>query len=461
MLQLITPIDGTVWFERPWSTAQEVETAVSRAVHAQRAWAQTDLMERQACIERFIGLLEARADVLGAELAYQVGRPVRYGPKELRTCAERARVMSRLAAGALAPVSGDAHPGERRFIQREALGVVLVIPAWNFPWLIAVNAVVPALLAGNAVVLKHSAQAARVGEAYQELLTESGVPEGVFRVLRLPHRETEALIGDPRIAFVAFTGSVKGGHEVVQAAAHRFIDMGLELGGKDPAYVRSDADLASMIPELVDGSFFNSGQSCCGIERIYVHRGLYLEFVEAFVEAVRGYRLGDPREPDTTLGPLARASHASWVRGEIDAALASGAKAWIPERLFPASQAGTAYLAPQVLTEVDHRMRIMRDETFGPVVGIMPVRDDEEAIGLMNDSPYGLTASVWTQDPEAALAIGQRLETGTFFMNRCDWLEPSLAWTGVKNSGRGCTLSPLGFERLTRPKSFNLRKALP
>jgi acyl-CoA reductase-like NAD-dependent aldehyde dehydrogenase len=244
---------------------------------------------------------------------------------------------------------------------------------------------------------------------------------------------------------------------VQRAAAERFIGTGLELGGKDPAYVRADAPFAHTVENLVDGAFFNAGQSCCGIERIYVHRSVYDRFVEAFVAEVNQYRLGDPLDPATTLGPLARARAADFVREQIAEAVAMGARALIDPRAFPADRPGTPYLAPQVLVDVTHGMRVMSEESFGPVVGIMPVADDAEAVVRMNDSRYGLTASIWTRDAEAALALGDELETGTVFMNRCDYLDPALAWTGVKDSGRGVTLSRLGYEVLTRPKSYHLR----
>jgi acyl-CoA reductase-like NAD-dependent aldehyde dehydrogenase len=265
------------------------------------------------------------------------------------------------------------------------------------------------------------------------------------------------MIGDQRISFVAFTGSVSGGHAVVEAARNRFIGLGLELGGKDPAYVRFDANLNHAIENLVDGAMFNSGQSCCGIERIYVHRDLYEPFVKGAVELTQTYKLGNPLEPDTTLGPLVRSSAAEFVRGQISEAIQQGAIAHIDPSGFPANKAGTPYLAPQILTNVNHTMRVMTEETFGPVVGIMPVESDQEAIRLMNDSQYGLTAAIWTNDVDAAIRLGDQIETGTWYMNRCDYLDPALAWTGVKDSGRGCTLSVVGYGYLTRPKSFHLR----
>jgi len=315
-------------------------------------------------------------------------------------------------------------------------------------------------MAGNTVVLKHSNQTPLCAERLFEATQEAGLPDGVFQFLHLSHAAAARVIADQRVSFVAFTGSVAGGQAIQAAALNRFIGLGLELGGKDPAYVRADASLQHSVENLVDGAFYNSGQSCCGVERIFVHREIYPDFVEAYASLVRDYVLGDPLKHETTLGPMVRARAADGVRAQVAAALASGARGLIDPAGFAADQVGSPYLAPQVLVDVNPHMEVMREETFGPVVGIMAVGSDEEAIALMNDSPYGLTASVWTADEEAALRIGDRVETGTWFMNRCDYLDPALAWVGVKNSGRGCTLSRVGYEHLTRPKSFHLRTKL-
>ncbi|MEE8124128.1 MAG: aldehyde dehydrogenase family protein, partial [Alphaproteobacteria bacterium] len=340
------------------------------------------------------------------------------------------------------------------------LGVVFTIAPWNYPYLTAVNSVMPAIMAGNAVILKHSAQTPLSAERLAEAFAAAGLPDGVFQYLHLDHLHTEKVIRSAQVDFVAFTGSVPGGHMVERAAAGRFIGVGLELGGKDPAYVRPDVALEHAVENLMHGAFFNSGQSCCAIERIYVHADVYQRFVEGFAELTRRYALGDPLDPETTLGPMVRTGAAEHVRGQIKDALAAGAEALIDPAAFPAASEGTPYLAPQVLIGVDHAMAVMTEESFGPVVGIMKVSSDEEAIDLMNDSRYGLTASIWTTDEQAAIGVGEKVNTGTWFMNRCDYLDPALAWTGVKDSGRGCSLSVLGYERLTRPKSFHLRTAL-
>ena len=455
----ISPVDGRVYVERPYATRADIERALSHAVEAQRAWRETPNAERVRIGHAFADAFEKRREAIALELTWQMGRPISHSPGEVRGTLERARFMIDAAAGALRDIDVGPKPGFTRFIRREPLGVMLTIAAWNYPYLIAVNSVVPGLMAGNAVILKHSAQTPLCAEQFAACFEQAGLPAGLFQVLHLTHADTEGVIGDPRISLVAFTGSVDGGHAIQRAAAARFVGTGLELGGNDPAYVRPDANFEHAVENLVDGAFFNSGQSCCGIGRIYVHEALYGRFVEAFVELTSKYRLGNPTEPETTLGPVVRTQAAQSIRRVIAEAVQAGARPLIEERRFPASKVDTPYLAPQVLIDVRQDMSIMQEETFGPLVNIARVSSDEEAIQLMNDSRFGLTASVWTSDEAAAIAIGRQVETGTWFMNRCDYLDPALAWTGVKDSGRGCTLSVVGYEHLTRPKSFHLRTA--
>ena len=454
--QTLTPVDGSVYVERELADAPRMESALVAAVRAQADWRRVSVAERATIVRRMVEWCVARADELGAELAWQMGRPRAQGPNEIRRgFQERALYLCGIAEEALADLRTPKKDGFERFIRREPHGVVLVVAPWNYPWLTSVNAIVPALLAGNSVILKMAAQTPLVAERYAQAFVAAGLPQGVFQFLHMDHAATARVIGDARIGYVAFTGSVPGGHAVQRAAAERFVGTGLELGGKDPAYVRADAPLAATVESLVDGSYFNSGQSCCAVERIYVHRSIFQPFVEAFVELARAYRLGNPLEDATNLGPIVRAAAADAVRAQIADAVQRGARTLLnlPDR------EGTPYLPPEVLVDVHHGMALMTEETFGPAVGIQPVADDEEAVGLMNDSRYGLTASIWTLDLETAVRIGERVETGTWFMNRCDYLDPALAWTGVKDSGRGCTLSRLGLESFTRPKSFHLKLA--
>ena len=460
ILRTITPVDGSVYVERALATAAEVDRALDAAQAAQVEWKHVPIAERAAMLTRGIDSFVADKTDIAVEISWQMGRPIAHAPGEVGGFEERARYMIAAAEEALADIDVGAKEGFTRFIRHEPLGVVLVVAPWNYPYLTAVNSVVPALMAGNAVVLKHSAQTPLCAERMARAFAAGGLPEGVFQVLHAGHDTVARAVRDARVAYVAFTGSVPGGHAIQRAASERFIATGLELGGKDPAYVRPDADLDHAIELLVDGAFFNAGQSCCAIERIYVHGDVYDRFVEGFVELAGRYRLGDPLDPETTLGPMVRTSAADAVRGQVRDALDKGARAVIDSGAFPADADATPYLAPQVLVDVDHAMAVMREETFGPAVGIMKVASDERAIELMNDSAYGLTAVVCTADADAAIAIGDRIDTGTWFMNRCDYLDPALAWTGVKDSGRGCTLSKLGYRYLTRPKSFHLRTAL-
>ena len=456
-IQCISPVDGSVYVERQTASAEQIQQTLSAAVEAQKLWKNTTVKQRQALCSQAVDAFVARKAEIAEELTWQMGRPISQAPGEVGGFEERARYMIKIADTALAEVKPEAKDGFARYIKREPLGVVFVIAPWNFPYMTAVNAIMPAILSGNAVILKHSAQTPLCAERLQQAFSEAGLPDGVFQYLHLSHADTEAVIQSPEVNFVAFTGSVPGGEMVERAAVGRFIGVGLELGGKDPAYVRKDANLQNAIETVTDGAIFNSGQSCCGIERVYVDKEVYQEFVDGVVALASGYNLGRPDDSDTNLGPLVRSSSAEFVRGQIDEAVAAGAKALVDADSYAANQAGTPYLAPQVLVDVDHTMRIMSEETFGPVIAIMPVSGDQEAIKLMNDSEFGLTAAVFTQDKNAAIEIGNQIETGTWFMNRCDYLDPALAWTGVKNSGRGCTLSSVGFEHMTRPKSYHLK----
>jgi len=456
--QTISPVDGSLYLERGLSSGAAIELALEQATAAQKKWKLVSLEERKAVCRKALAYFLTHADEIGSELTWQMGRPVRYTPNEIRKgFAERARYMIDIADEALADIAIPPADGFQRFIKREPLGVVFVVAPWNYPYLTSVNSVFPAILAGNSVVYKPAQQTPLCGDRFAAAFAEAGLPEGVFRHLTLDHDQVAGIIGDSRTSYVAFTGSVAGGRAVQKAIGGRFIIAGLELGGKDPAYVRADADLENAVENLVDGSFFNSGQSCCGIERIYVHESIFEDFVDAFRKLTLTYRLGNPTNQDTTLGPMVRPSAAAFARQQVKEAIEKGAKPLIAPSDFPAYPEDSAYMAPQVLINVDHTMSVMTEESFAPVVGIMPVRDDEEAIRLMNDSRYGLTASIWTKDKEAALRIGEQVETGTWFMNRCDYLDPALAWTGVKDTGRGVTLSKIGYESLTRPKSYHLK----
>ncbi|MDP9572341.1 UNVERIFIED_ORG: acyl-CoA reductase-like NAD-dependent aldehyde dehydrogenase [Agrobacterium larrymoorei] len=457
MIQNISPIDGSVYAEREAMSLDAARGAVLKARAAQKAWARRPLEERVQLVLKGVARLNEMVDEVVPELAHMMGRPVRYGG-EFKGFNERSNYVASIAADALAPLVIEESGNFERRIEREAHGVVFVIAPWNYPYMTAINTVAPALMAGNTVVIKHAAQTLLVGERMVRAFVEAGVPDDVFVNVFLDHQTTSALISEGLFNFVNFTGSVEGGRAIERAAAGTFTGLGLELGGKDPGYVMEDADLDAAVDTLMDGATYNSGQCCCGIERIYVNEALYEAFVEKSVAWVSNYKLGNPLEQETTLGPMANKRFAKVVRQQLADAVAKGAKALVDPKLFAADDGESAYVAPQVLIDVDHSMEFMTEETFGPAVGIMKVKNDEEAIRLMNDSKYGLTASLWTQDAERAGRIGREIETGTVFMNRADYLDPALCWTGVKETGRGGSLSVIGFQNLTRPKSYHLKK---
>ncbi len=453
----ISPVDGSVVFDRPYATDALVYATLTKAYRAFREWSRIPLPERIAACHALLDRIQAKADPLAHELTMQMGRPIRYSPGELQGFDLRGRTMLDLAAGALAPIQLPDDGSARRRIHKEPLGVVLVLAPWNYPWLTAVNVLIPALVAGNTVVLKHAEQTALVAEALQQAALDAGIPEGVLQSLHMTHEMTAKVVEDPRIAHVAFTGSVAGGIAVHTAAAGTFKTVGLELGGNDAAYVHPSADPVATADALVDGSMFNSGQSCCAVERIFVHESVAKTFLERFVATTRDYVLGDPTDPDTTLGPIVRHANAAGIRGQVERALAAGARGLLDPASFQGSARGLPYLAPQILVDVDDDMQVMAEETFGPVAAIAVVRSDDEAIERMNGTRYGLTASVWGDDLDAAEALVPRLEAGTVYVNRCDYLDPMLPWVGIKDSGRGHTLSALGYDRLTRPKSVYVR----
>ncbi|WP_420586648.1 aldehyde dehydrogenase family protein [Ruegeria sp.] len=454
MLKCVSPIDGSVFAEREVLSRDAAFKVAERARAAQTDWAARPLQERIDLVMAGVAAVGAMNDEIVPELAQMMGRPVRYGG-EFGGFNERASHMAEIAETSLADIAVGEDETFKRYIKRIPHGVVFVVAPWNYPYMTAINTVAPALIAGNTVVLKHATQTLLVGERMARAFLSAGVPQDVFQNVFLSHDVTNDLIAGNAFDFVNFTGSVGGGQAMERAAAGTFTGVGTELGGKDPGFVMDDADLDAAVETLIDGAMFNSGQCCCGIERIYVHENLYDDFVAKAVGIVRGYKLGNPLDPETTLGPMANVRFADEVRAQIAEAVADGAVAHIDTF---AEDDGGAYLTPQVLTNVTHDMRVMRDESFGPVVGIMKVSSDDEAITLMNDSEFGLTASLWTRDVDRAARVGDQIETGTVFMNRADYLDPGLCWTGCKNTGRGGGLSVIGYHNLTRPKSYHLKK---
>ena len=452
------PYSGETVAERAFLDEDEVEGVVTRAFRAHKAWARTPIADRIALCERFCQELEKQGERIAREVTAQMGKPLSQAQGEVRTTLHRARTMMSLAAEALRDEPLPPVPGFTRFIRHEPVGVVLDISAWNYPLLITVNVVVPAVLAGNAVLVKHANRTALCGDAFASAFEQAGAPENLVTAIDATHETCAKIIARPEIGYVSFTGSVRGGHEVYREGAKRFIDVGLELGGKDPAYVAPDADLPFAIANVVDGAYYNAGQSCCGIERIYVHASIYDRFVEGALAEVRKYRLGNPLEAATTMGPMAQPGAPEKLQAQVEEARAKGGRVLCGGMAVHDRAGKGRFFDPALVVDANHSMHgLMVEESFGPIVGVQKVADDEEAVRLMNDSPYGLTASIWTRDQDRAFRIGSQIETGTFFMNRCDYLDPLLPWTGVKDTGKGMSLSKYGFLPLTRRKSFHLR----
>ena len=454
-LQCISPIDNSLYAERDYLTEVEAKECILQAQEEQKIWAAMPISDRVRLVEAGVAKLGEANDQIITELAWQMGRPVRYGG-EFSGFHERASYMASIASNALQDITIEDSKTFKRIIKRVPHGVVLVIAPWNYPYMTAINTIAPALIAGNSVILKHASQTPLVGERLSEAFHSAGIPTYVFQNLFLDHQTTTKLISEKFFNFVNFTGSVQGGKIIEAAASGTFTHLGLELGGKDPGYVMEDANIDNAVETLIDGAMFNSGQCCCGIERIYVNKHLFQPFVEKARSTVQKYKLGNPLEQETTLGPVANIALANKIREQIKSAITFGARALIEPSFFPEDTG--VYVMPQILIDVNHTMPVMRDESFGPIVGIMPVENDLEAIKLMNDSPFGLTASLWTDDESRAEAIANQIETGTVFMNRADYLDPGLCWTGCKDTGRGGALSEIGYHNLTRPKSYHFKK---
>ncbi|GAA5853493.1 hypothetical protein JCM8547_002477 [Rhodosporidiobolus lusitaniae] len=465
-LTTLSPVDGAPIVERQYPSSTDALDELVQASHkAYESWRTVSLDERIRVVKAGVEHLAGRALELGPELTSQMGRPAKYTAAEFATFKDRATWLVNNAEKCLADESVDeGRPeGFKRIIRKAPVGVCMLVGAWNFPYMIQVNALIPALLAGNSVLLKPSPQTPLVAERIQESFEAAGLPKGLVQTLHLTPSQMDHLVAHPLVPFISFTGSVANGKRVEKTAAlaaekgNGFKMVGLELGGKDPAYVREDADPAYAAENVVDGALFNSGQSCCSVERVYVHEKVYDAFVEEVVKVVKTYKLSDPREQDTTLGPVISLRSAATIREHIAEAVSKGARTLIDPADFPLAKDETTYVAPQVLVNVNHGMKIMSEETFGPVFGIMKVSSDAEAVKLMNDSPFGLTASVWTSSPSAYYALVDSINAGTVYLNRSDMLDPALPWTGFKESGRGVSLSRYGFDAVTKVKSLHVR----
>lgn len=457
MFETITPIDNSTLVKRNYASDTEIEKVLSNSFRVKNSWRSVPLQERKKLVLNFVDNFLLNQQEVVETLCKQIGRPISQCPGEMRGFEERAKYMIENADKALEDIISKKNIEFDNYIKKDPLGTIFIIAPWNYPFNTSVNSIVPSLLSGNTIILKHSSQTPLCAEQLYEAAKKANLPENIFQYLHLDHSSTSKIIADNRVNHVLFTGSVSGGKEIKKSMGTRFISAGLELGGKDPAYVRSDCNLDHAIENLVDGSYFNSGQSCCGIERIYVDEKIYDNFIDGFKSITEQYILGNPLDKNTNLGPVVRLNAAKYIRTHLSSALNQGAKNIINEKKFNIDDGANCYVSPSALVNVNHNMEFMREETFGPTVGIMKVQNEKEAIKLMNDSDYGLTASVWTSDKEFAQDLGSKIETGTFFMNRCDYLDPGLAWTGVKDTGIGVTLSVLGFDHLTRAKSYHIR----
>jgi acyl-CoA reductase-like NAD-dependent aldehyde dehydrogenase len=432
-----------------------VSATLDQARAAARAWRRTSIAERTALCERAVAAMEAQGPSIAADITRMMGKPMAQSLGEVRTCAARARYLIGIAEKALADVILPPGNGFDRRIVREPLGVVLDLPAWNYPLLTAVNCVVPAVLAGNAVIVKPSPRTPLCGAHFVRAFA-AAAPSHLVQALSCDHTTSEQIVADPRVDHVVFTGSIFGGHRMVLSAVKRFLHPCLELGGNDPAYVAADCDLVKTVENVVDGAMYNAGQSCCAVERVYVHRAVYERFLDMAEPLVRAYVMGDPNADKTTLGPIAQPHHVAELESFVENARALGARLVTGGRRSSVGGRGRFFEAT-LLADCQQSMKLFRQESFGPILPVMPVESDDEALARMNDSALGLTASVWTRDPERAARFARALECGTVFMNRCDYLDPALPWSGWKESGCGVSLSALGFDALTRPKALHFR----
>lgn len=459
-LVTISPSTNKPILERNGLTEQDLVLLPETATRAFKSFRETTLSERQAIVKKALKLLDDKKDELAKELTEQMGRPISYTGGEVATAVKRGEYLLKISEETLSDTPGEAEAGFKRWIKKVPVGPTLILFAWNYPYLILINSIIPALLAGNSVILKPSPQTPTIVEHVAIIFQEAGLPDGVLQYFHSgSYSQLETLIRNPEIQLVCFTGSVAGGLAVQKAASDRVaVRVGLELGGKDPAYVRGDVDLRWAAAEIVDGAIFNSGQSCCSIERVYVAESVHEEFVKEVQEVLKGYVLGDPTDTKTQIGPVVSKRSAETIRSHIKEAIEKGAKDETPDNeSFKSPPADGNYVAPTLLTNVTHDMLVVKDETFGPVIPIVKVKSDEEAVALMNDSIFGLTASIWTKDVTRGQELADDVEAGTVFVNRCDFPSPDLAWTGWKDSGKGQTLSKFGFDQFVKLKSYHIK----
>ena len=456
--EVITPVDGSAYLAVDMMESAEIQAICAKARNAQKKWEKVPLAEKLQKIEKARDLFTVHLDEIAETICWSMGRPLHHAKLVINPMNDRLNFIADTAEEHLKAKKYEDQPNIERYIRRIPHGNVLVIGPWNYPFLTVINVVFPALVTGNAVILKHALQTHKTALVLEKIIKEADFPPDIFNVIAANHDTIAQMISNHWVDFVSFTGSVRGGREIERAAAGTFIGCNLELGGKDPAYILEDCNIEKTVQGIAEGSFYNTGQCCCGVERVYVRKEIEKKFTEALVAETNKLVLGNPTKASTTLGPMVSKKQADQVRQEIAIALQEHAIALIDEKNFPRSTGEDAYLAPQILNNVNHGMRYMKEETFGPCIGIMSVENDEEAISLMNDSHYGLTASIWSDDLDRSKKVADQVEVGTVFMNRCDYLDPYLPWSGVKDTGRGCSLSLYGYDILTKTKGYHLRR---
>jgi acyl-CoA reductase-like NAD-dependent aldehyde dehydrogenase len=452
MLKVVNPATEQVIRELDEDTRDTLRRKAAAAREAQPAWAARPVEERVACARRFAELLGAEKDTLAATLTSEMGKPIAQARGELNAMAARIDFFVRHTAAAVADEVVLSEAGMEERLAWEPLGVVANVSAWNYPWFVGSNVFLPALLTGNAVLYKPSEFATLTGLAIADLLYRAGVPREVFAPVVGGGPVGKALL-EEKIDGVYFTGSYATGRAIAKSVAGRLIRVQLELGGKDPAYVCDDVDVTAAAAATAGGAFYNAGQSCCAVERVYVHRRIAKEFTAAFTEAVRAYKVGDPMDEATDVGPLARRAQLDVLQDQVDDAVRRGARLLLGGKPRP----GTGWFyEPTVLAGVTHEMKVMREESFGPVIGIMEVEDDDDAVRWMNDTDYGLTAAVYTPDRARAERVLRRVDAGTVYWNCCDRVSPRLPWTGRRHSGIGSTLGIVGIRAFVQPKAYHL-----
>ena len=427
VITTISPSTNKPVVTRHGPSNAELEAIPATAARAFQSWSKTSLAERQGIVKKALTLLRTRQDELAEELTQQMGRPISYGAKEVATAALRGEYMLKVSDECLKDTPGEPEAGFKRYIRKSPLGPVLVLFAWNYPWLILANSLFPALLSGDTVILKPSPQTPTVAEQAQKICLDAGVPKDVVQVFHCGSFDRlRPVLHHPAIKLVCFTGSVAGGIAVQKEVSNKVaVRVGLELGGKDPAYVRGDVDVMWAAEEIVDGAIFNSGQSCCALERVYVDSAIHDDFVNSVQKIVEGYKLGDPFDSNTQIGPVVSKKATETIAAHFQDALSQGAQDVTPHNdSFANLPEEGNFISPRVLTNVTHNMLVMREETFGPIIPIMKVENDEEAVKLMNDSQYGLTASIWTKDVAAGHALADDIDAGTVFVNRADYPSP-------------------------------------